>query len=60
MSVSPALKIGTNFAVLSIVGINSVLKDKLKEWQIGPIIIGMIDFIKFVDILSGPELFFTF
>jgi len=40
------LKIGTIFAVLRVVGINPVLKDKLNKCQIGPMIIGMIDFSK--------------
>ena len=42
------------------VEIYPVLSYKLNKWQIEPKLLGIIDFNRFVEMLSGPELFLFF
>ena len=42
------------------VEIYPVLSYKLNKWQIEPKLLGIIDFNRFVEMLSGPELFLSF
>ena len=53
-------KTRTVLAVLRMVEIYPVLSYKLNKWQIEPKLLGIIDFNRFVEMLSGPELFLSF
>ena len=57
---SPDLKTGTTFAILTSFGTNPVYKDKLMRWCRGVIINGAISLSSLVEIQSAPALDFGF